>query len=125
MPRGKPANSGEKKARRIQIAGHSSLTSSLIRLTEHQILLAERCSPIHQFGKARDFLVPLKIVTHLPGDLADGVQVGALHPGPLAEHIGKLLFPEFDLPVSMVTGWGELVLMIWLLIWGGKSRSPA
>jgi hypothetical protein len=45
--------------------------------------------------------------------------------GYLAEHIGKLLFPEFDLPISMVTGWGELVLMIWLLIWGGKSRSPA
>jgi hypothetical protein len=38
----------------------------------------------------------------------------------LIEYFGKFLFPNFDLPISMVLGWGELLFMFWLLFKGGK-----
>jgi hypothetical protein len=36
----------------------------------------------------------------------------------LIDHLGKILFPEFDLATSMVAGWGELLFMFWLLFKG-------
>jgi hypothetical protein len=36
------------------------------------------------------------------------------------DYFGKFLFPNFDVPISMVFGWGELIFMFWLLFKGGK-----
>ncbi len=38
----------------------------------------------------------------------------------LIDYFGKFLFPNFDVPISMVLGWGELIFMFWLLFKGGK-----
>ena len=40
----------------------------------------------------------------------------------LIDYFGKLLFPNFDVPISLVLGWGELIFMFWLLFKGGKIR---
>lgn len=42
----------------------------------------------------------------------------------LIDYFIKLLFPSFNLPISLVLGWGELIFMFWLLFKGGKV-SPA
>ena len=36
----------------------------------------------------------------------------------LIDYFGKFLFPNFDVPISMVLGWGELIFMFWLLFKG-------
>ncbi|NPE29485.1 DUF4386 domain-containing protein [Methanococcoides sp. SA1] len=38
----------------------------------------------------------------------------------LIDNFGKFLFPNFDVAISVVLGWGELVFMFWLLWKGGK-----
>jgi hypothetical protein len=38
----------------------------------------------------------------------------------LIDYFVKLFFPNFDMPISMVLGWGELIFMFWLLFRGGK-----
>lgn len=38
----------------------------------------------------------------------------------LIDYFGKFLVPNFDVPISMVLGWGELIFMFWLLFKGGK-----
>lgn len=40
--------------------------------------------------------------------------------GYLIEYFGKFLFPDFDAAIGLVTGWGELLFMFWLLWRGGK-----
>ena len=40
--------------------------------------------------------------------------------GYLIEYFGKSLFPSFDAPISLVTGWGELLFMFCLLLKGVK-----
>lgn len=40
--------------------------------------------------------------------------------GYLIDYFGKFLFPDFDAAISLVTGWGELLFMFWLLIKGAK-----
>jgi hypothetical protein len=45
--------------------------------------------------------------------------------GYLIEYFGKSLFPGFDVPISVVTGWGELLFMFWLLWKGGKRPAVA
>lgn len=42
----------------------------------------------------------------------------------LVDYLGLLLFPDFNLRVSFVFGWGEAIFMFWLLIWGGKTKLP-
>jgi Domain of unknown function (DUF4386) len=39
----------------------------------------------------------------------------------LIDYLGRILFPELSLGVSFIFGYGELIFMIWLLIWGGKA----
>ena len=41
--------------------------------------------------------------------------------GYIAEYAGRLLSPQFDVPLSL-TGWGEVIFMFWLL-WTGVRRS--
>jgi hypothetical protein len=43
----------------------------------------------------------------------------------LIDYSSLILLPELNLRVSFIFGWGELVFMIWLLIWGGKRKIPA
>lgn len=38
----------------------------------------------------------------------------------IIDNFGKFLFPNFDVTISMVLGWGELLFMFWLLLKGGK-----
>ncbi|WP_177165275.1 DUF4386 domain-containing protein [Methanococcoides vulcani] len=38
----------------------------------------------------------------------------------LIDNFGKFLFPSFDVAISLVLGWGELLFMFWLLLKGGK-----
>ncbi len=38
----------------------------------------------------------------------------------LIDYFVKLFFPNFDMQISMVLGWGELIFMFWLLFRGGK-----
>jgi hypothetical protein len=38
----------------------------------------------------------------------------------LIDYFSKFLFPNFDVLISMVLGWGELIFMFWLLFKGGK-----
>ena len=40
----------------------------------------------------------------------------------LIDYLGWMLFPELRLGVSYIFGYGELIFMIWLLIWGGKAE---
>lgn len=40
----------------------------------------------------------------------------------LIDYIGRIQFPDLGLGVSFIFGWGELILMLWLLIWGGKNK---
>jgi hypothetical protein len=42
----------------------------------------------------------------------------------LVDYFGLLLFPDLDLGLSFIFGYGELVFMLWLLIWGGKTERP-
>jgi hypothetical protein len=41
--------------------------------------------------------------------------------GYVGEYTGRLLFPDFDVPLS-IAGWGELVFMFWLLWIGRPAR---
>ena len=43
--------------------------------------------------------------------------------GYLIDNFGKFLFPNYDMVISMVTGWGELLFMFWLLFKGNKIAS--
>lgn len=46
--------------------------------------------------------------------------------GLVVEYVLKpFFFPSFDTDLLMVTFFGELVLMVWLLIWGSRIREPA
>ncbi|WP_445475226.1 DUF4386 domain-containing protein [Methanococcoides methylutens] len=38
----------------------------------------------------------------------------------LIDNLGKFLFPNFEVELSLVLGWGELLFMFWLLLKGGK-----
>jgi hypothetical protein len=38
----------------------------------------------------------------------------------LIDYFGKFLFPNFDVAISLVLGWGELIFMFWLLFKGVK-----
>ena len=40
--------------------------------------------------------------------------------GYLIEYFGKFLFPDLNITIGIITGWGELLFMIWLLWKGGK-----
>lgn len=40
----------------------------------------------------------------------------------LVDYLSWMLFPDLGLGVSSIFGWGELIFMVWLLIWGGKTR---
>lgn len=42
--------------------------------------------------------------------------------GYLIDTLGKFLLPNCNLNISIVTGWGELIFMFWLLIKGSKIR---
>lgn len=42
----------------------------------------------------------------------------------LVDYLGRMLFPELGLGVSFIFGYGELIFMAWLLIWGGKTNRP-
>lgn len=42
--------------------------------------------------------------------------------GYLIDNFGKFLFPNFDAAISLVTGWGELLFMFWLLFKGVKVQ---
>jgi hypothetical protein len=42
----------------------------------------------------------------------------------LIDYLGRMLFPDLGMGVSFIFGWGELIFMIWLLIWGGKKELP-
>jgi hypothetical protein len=42
----------------------------------------------------------------------------------LIDYLGWMLFPELGLGVSFIFGYGELIFMVWLLIWGGKTNLP-
>ncbi len=42
----------------------------------------------------------------------------------LIDYLGWMLFPNLGLGVSFIFGYGELIFMIWLLIWGGKKELP-
>mgnify|MGYP001814592873 CR=1 FL=1 len=39
----------------------------------------------------------------------------------LIDYVGWMLFPDLSLGVSFIFGYGELIFMVWLLIWGGKK----
>lgn len=43
----------------------------------------------------------------------------------LIDYLGLILFPDLDLSVSSILGYGELIFMFWLLIWGGKEKPAA
>lgn len=49
-----------------------------------------------------------------------GVLLIAAGLGYLVDYFGQLLFPNFNLAISLVVGWGELIFMFWLLLKGGK-----
>ena len=40
--------------------------------------------------------------------------------GYLYDYLGKFMVSDFSFSVGLVTGWGELIFMFWLLIRGGK-----
>ncbi len=41
--------------------------------------------------------------------------------GYLFDYLGKIFIPGFSLEVGIITAWGELVFMIWLIIKNGKK----
>ena len=41
----------------------------------------------------------------------------------LIDYLGWMLFPDLGLGASFIFGYGELIFMVWLLIWGGKRKS--
>lgn len=43
----------------------------------------------------------------------------------LVDYLGWILFPNLGLGVSFIFGYGELIFMVWLLIWGGKTKLPS
>jgi hypothetical protein len=43
----------------------------------------------------------------------------------LIDYVGWMLFPDLDLGVSFIFGYGELIFMVWLFIWGGKKELPS
>jgi hypothetical protein len=43
----------------------------------------------------------------------------------LIDYFGLLLFPQLELGLSTILGWGELIFMFWLLIRGGKTELSA
>ncbi len=45
--------------------------------------------------------------------------------GYLIDYIGRILFPHFNMEITMITGWGELLFMFWLLFAGGKGTTKA
>ena len=49
-----------------------------------------------------------------------GILLMAAGLGYLIDYFGSLLFPNSDVAISMVLGWGELIFMFWLLFKGGK-----
>jgi hypothetical protein len=51
-----------------------------------------------------------------------GILVSIAGVGYLFDYFGKFLVPDFILEVGMITAWGELVFMFWLLIKGGKTE---
>jgi hypothetical protein len=44
--------------------------------------------------------------------------------GYLIENISRLIFPNVSPALGLITGWGELVFMLWLLIKGYKIKEP-
>jgi hypothetical protein len=52
-----------------------------------------------------------------------GILLIAAGSGYLIDYFGKLLFPNTDVAISMIVGWGELIFMFWLLFRGGKKTS--
>lgn len=42
--------------------------------------------------------------------------------GYLIDNFGKFLFPNFNATISLITGWGELIFMFWLLFKGIKVQ---
>jgi hypothetical protein len=40
----------------------------------------------------------------------------------LVDYTGKLMSPEFTLTLSLYLGWGELILMLWLVVRGGRLK---
>ena len=38
----------------------------------------------------------------------------------LIDHLGKIIYPDFNANLSMLLGWGELLFMLWLLIKGWR-----
>ncbi len=45
--------------------------------------------------------------------------------GYLIDYVGRILFPHFSTEITMITGWGELLFMLWLLFAGGKGATAA
>lgn len=44
----------------------------------------------------------------------------------LVDYLGWMLFPHLKLGLSYIFGYGELIFMLWLLVWGGKkNQTPA
>jgi hypothetical protein len=41
--------------------------------------------------------------------------------GYLIDYFARFLVPDFKLPISLVTGWGEIIFVVWLLLKGGKG----
>jgi hypothetical protein len=56
---------------------------------------------------------------YVPGIL--GILLLLAGAGYLFDYLGKFLVPDFGVAIGMVTGWGELVFMLWLLVKGGKT----
>lgn len=52
-----------------------------------------------------------------------GILLMAAGLGYLVDYFSKILFPNFNLAISMVVGWGEFLFMFWLLTRGGKIPS--
>jgi hypothetical protein len=40
----------------------------------------------------------------------------------LVDYLALILFPQLGLGISFIFGWGELIFMLWLIIWGGKKE---
>ena len=51
-----------------------------------------------------------------------GILLMAAGLGYIIDYFSKLLFPNIDVAISLVLGWGELIFMFWLLFKGGKTH---
>jgi hypothetical protein len=51
-----------------------------------------------------------------------GVILSAAGLSYLVDYLALLLFPQLGLGISFIFGWGELIFMLWLIIWGGKKE---